>query len=105
MAVLDHLDFDAVIGWAFGVHTKGDSTKDVYAQALVWPWDADEAVALITGVPAIVDVLTVIPNVTRSFRVTAVYDDVPPTRTVIGYLVPGSNHPDWEEEAAARAPP
>ncbi len=98
---LDHLEFDAIIGWAFGV--RPGPPKDVFARAIVWPWDVDETQPAITAIPDAIDVIAVIPNIERAVRVTAEYVDG--TRIVLGYLFHGASHPqDWEAEAAARAP-
>ncbi len=103
MAALDHLEFDAVIGWAFGIRDLGIGGKEGYAAPIVWRWNQEPAQPVVTA-PADVVPLTVIPNVTRTFQVRAFYDDG--SNKVIGYYVPGASHPqDWEAEAAAQAPP
>lgn len=96
---LDHLEFDRVVGWGF-LHKA--TTNEVFAVPVVWPWDVDPTAAIGTLPPGL-DPVTVIPAVERAHRVTAVYADA--TEIVLGYQVSGDFHPDWEQEAADRAPP
>ncbi len=105
MAVLDHLEFDPVIGWGFGVLTRTDGRKDLYARPLVWKWNVDENQPLVTGIPQDVDVVTVIQVPERTQQVRAFYDD--DSDKVIGYQVLGASHPSeqgWMDEAEAQAP-
>ncbi len=105
MAALDHLDFDPVIGWAFGVRTVTGPpiTKEIFARPLVWKWDVDENQPLVSGIPDNIDVVTVVQVPERTQQVRAFYDDG--SDKVIGYQVLGASHPqDWEQLGRDQAP-
>ncbi len=105
MATLDHLDFDPVIGWAFGVRTDPGPpvTKELFARPLVWKWDVDENQPLVSGIPDNVDIVTVVQVPERTQQVRAFYDD--DSDKVIGYQVLGASHPqDWVALAESVAP-
>ncbi len=102
MAVLDHLDFNPVIGWAFVTETVGQTTE-VFAEPLVWKWNQDPSLKLLTLATGRTAVAVVqVPERTQEVR--AFYDDG--SDKVIGYQVLGASHPqDWEQLGRDEAPP